>query len=263
MFNLEQAIADWRNQMLAAGIKSPVPLEELETHLREEIEQQMKSGLNEQEAFNHVVEKIGQPSLLKTEFKKIGWFVDRMGENKSARTKQILSVLWFALCTRFLIEILSSPVVGAMILYFPHYWSDFAICVTLLGSAGVCGSILLFYGAKLGQYVVRSLAIYGFLLSVFECATVDTSFAGMIPRYGFGVLAMFNLVTIWLLDPPQQPKLTTRCRIIRIVLLGLIAVVAQYFALRAVSSLAIGFIIFNLVTIWLFGPPQKTTLAAK
>ena len=45
MFDLEKAIADWRRQMLAAGIKTPVPLEELESHLREEIEQQMKSGL--------------------------------------------------------------------------------------------------------------------------------------------------------------------------------------------------------------------------
>jgi hypothetical protein len=45
MFNLDQAIADWRRQMLAAGIKTPVPLEELEIHLREDVEQQMQSGL--------------------------------------------------------------------------------------------------------------------------------------------------------------------------------------------------------------------------
>ena len=37
MFNLEQAIAEWRQQMLATGIQTPVPLEELEIHLREEI----------------------------------------------------------------------------------------------------------------------------------------------------------------------------------------------------------------------------------
>jgi len=37
MFDLEQAIIAWRQQMLAAGIKSPVPLEELENHLRDEI----------------------------------------------------------------------------------------------------------------------------------------------------------------------------------------------------------------------------------
>ena len=47
MPDLEKSIAEWRRQMLAAGIKTPVPLEELEIHLREEIEQQMKSGIGE------------------------------------------------------------------------------------------------------------------------------------------------------------------------------------------------------------------------
>jgi len=71
MFNLEQTIADWRRQMRAAGIKSPVPLEELEIHLHDEIEKQMKSGLTELEAFNSGVRKIGQAHALKNEFKKI------------------------------------------------------------------------------------------------------------------------------------------------------------------------------------------------
>ena len=71
MFDLEKSIAAWRRQMLAAGIKSPVPLEELEIHLREEIEQQMKSGLNEQEIFNSAVHKIGQAHLVQNEFKKV------------------------------------------------------------------------------------------------------------------------------------------------------------------------------------------------
>ncbi len=71
MFNLEKSIAEWRRQMLAAGIKTPAPLEELEIHLREEIERQMKAGLNEQKAFNSAILKIGQARALKTEFKKV------------------------------------------------------------------------------------------------------------------------------------------------------------------------------------------------
>jgi Na+/melibiose symporter-like transporter len=71
MFDLEQSIADWRRQMLAAGIKTPVPLEELEIHLREEIERQMKSGLNEQKAFEISVQQIGQSENIEIEFKKI------------------------------------------------------------------------------------------------------------------------------------------------------------------------------------------------
>jgi hypothetical protein len=71
MFNLEQSIAEWRQQMLGAGIRTPVPLEELEIHLREETERQAKSGLSEKSAFKSAVEKIGRPDKLKTEFRKI------------------------------------------------------------------------------------------------------------------------------------------------------------------------------------------------
>ena len=70
MFDLDKAITGWRQQMLAAGIKTPVPLEELEIHLREEIERQMKSGLSPQQAFGSAEKKVGRASELKREFKK-------------------------------------------------------------------------------------------------------------------------------------------------------------------------------------------------
>ncbi len=70
MFHLEQSITEWRTQMLAAGIKSPVPLEELESHLREEIQQQLKLGQEEHRAFEISVQKIGRPELLENEFQK-------------------------------------------------------------------------------------------------------------------------------------------------------------------------------------------------
>src|SRR6185312_3404267 len=70
MRDLEEKISTWRKQMLAAGIKSPVPLEELEIHLREEIERQMKLGLDGQKAFEISTQQIGQPKQLKNEFNK-------------------------------------------------------------------------------------------------------------------------------------------------------------------------------------------------
>jgi hypothetical protein len=70
MFDIEKSIADWRKLMLAAGIQTPVPLEELEIHLREDIERQTKLGLDEQEAFKTAIQRIGQPKMLKSEFKK-------------------------------------------------------------------------------------------------------------------------------------------------------------------------------------------------
>jgi hypothetical protein len=72
MFDLEQAIADWRRQMQSAGIKTPVPLDELEAHLRDDIERQTKSGRTEAEAFDSAVGEMGQAGALKCEFKKAG-----------------------------------------------------------------------------------------------------------------------------------------------------------------------------------------------
>ncbi len=71
MFNLEQAVLEWRQHMLAAGIKSPVPLEELENHLREDIEQLAKSGQDEQTAFAAAVQKIGSGYMIRNEFGKV------------------------------------------------------------------------------------------------------------------------------------------------------------------------------------------------
>ena len=71
MFNLEEKITDWRKQMLAVGIQAPVPLEELENHLRDELAQQMKIGLTAQTAFSIAVEKIGHGYALQNDFQKV------------------------------------------------------------------------------------------------------------------------------------------------------------------------------------------------
>ena len=70
MFNLNQAIAEWRRQMRSAGIKTPVPLDELESHLRDEVEQRMRSGSNARQAFDIAIDRIGQSRALKEEFTK-------------------------------------------------------------------------------------------------------------------------------------------------------------------------------------------------
>jgi H+/Cl- antiporter ClcA len=71
MFNLDQSISEWRQQMLAAGIKTPVPLEELEIHLREDVERQMQSGVNAQNALEAAMQRVGQADVLKNEFGKV------------------------------------------------------------------------------------------------------------------------------------------------------------------------------------------------
>jgi len=69
MFNLEQAIAQWRKQMLATGIKAPVPLDELESHLRDHIAR-LKTGVSEEDAFHTAKQELGDAKVLKREFSK-------------------------------------------------------------------------------------------------------------------------------------------------------------------------------------------------
>ena len=76
MFNLEQAITDWRRQLLAAGLQTPVPLEELESHLRDEIERQVQSGVSEPAAFDAAVRVIGPAGTLQWEFAKAAGIVE-------------------------------------------------------------------------------------------------------------------------------------------------------------------------------------------
>ena len=67
MPDLEQQIAEWRRQMLSAGISAPALLDELESHLREDIERLIESGVDPYEAFQTASCRIGRVDALKEE----------------------------------------------------------------------------------------------------------------------------------------------------------------------------------------------------
>jgi hypothetical protein len=70
MFNLNQAIKKWRQEMLAAGVKNPEALDELEIHLREEIRSLASAGASETEAFRLAAGRVGNPGAVAVEFEK-------------------------------------------------------------------------------------------------------------------------------------------------------------------------------------------------
>jgi len=78
MFNLEKATAEWRARMESAGMENSACLDELEAHLREDVEHRMRSGEQEPVAFANAVRELGQATVLKCEFKKN----ERFGEKK-------------------------------------------------------------------------------------------------------------------------------------------------------------------------------------
>ena len=72
MVDLEESFTDWRWQMLAAGFRTPELVEELEQHLREEVEQQLRLSADGPGAFAAAIRRMGPPSELKREFNKTG-----------------------------------------------------------------------------------------------------------------------------------------------------------------------------------------------
>ncbi len=71
MSDLESSIIEWRRQMRAAGLKSGPRLDELESHLREEIGALTSAGASEAVAFEQAVARLGSPHSVSTEFNKI------------------------------------------------------------------------------------------------------------------------------------------------------------------------------------------------
>jgi hypothetical protein len=85
MFHLESSIAHWREQMSTVGIGAAA-LNELESHLREEIGRQIRLGKSEAEAFKISARQIGRPEILRCEFHK----------NEAASSKRIGTVIVLA-----------------------------------------------------------------------------------------------------------------------------------------------------------------------
>jgi hypothetical protein len=202
MFDLEQSIAEWRKQMLAAGIQ-PVPLEELESHLREEIERRVKSVMGAQEAFEITILKIGQPEELKTEFAKDGGIFGFLGDDKFTITNRVFGALWLAFC------LLSFTLICRAMLFHPPLRhpgqiTGFFIALSLLMAiygTGIFGSIFLFRGAKWARHIIRTIAAFYLLCG--------TALAFRHFTLILGVFDSFYLVSVWFLFSPSYAKPST------------------------------------------------------
>jgi hypothetical protein len=205
MFNLEQSITKWRQEMLANGIASPVPLEELESHLREDIERQIEAGTSEETAFETTVARIGRGEQLKTEFARAGGWLNWFGNDKTTRVNRIFGVLWFLSSLHGFANI-------SRVLVTPGLApSSLARYVLLVGlgflSIGILGGIRLFQGTRTGRRIIGCLAAFdliGYTLAwVFESKFFQSS---------GGVFMIFCILTLWFLfsNSPKTPVAATK-----------------------------------------------------
>lgn len=128
--------------MLAAGIKTPVPLEELENHLRDEIARQTKSGQSETQAFESAVQKIGSAQTVQNEFEKVG----DIGEERQWKEGQI----WLGV----ILGSLQLPLIGSVLLN-----SEMTFGQRMSGLAAIATSFLLVAVARLSHRVFPVIPI--------------------------------------------------------------------------------------------------------
>src|SRR5262245_19541406 len=71
MSDLERRLEAWRRAASASGLDAD-GLDELESHLRDEVRQQTQAGHAEDRAFELAVERLGAPQTLAAEFARAG-----------------------------------------------------------------------------------------------------------------------------------------------------------------------------------------------
>ena len=70
MFNLNRQILKWRIGLMMRGAFEKADLDELESHLRDEIDALMPLGLSEEEAFYKAAQRLGDAKFLRQEYLK-------------------------------------------------------------------------------------------------------------------------------------------------------------------------------------------------
>ena len=75
MSSLDQEVIQWRRAMIAGGVADPAVLDELEGHLRDQVEQLVQSGCDFEQSFKTAVERIGDAGELRREFLRANRFL--------------------------------------------------------------------------------------------------------------------------------------------------------------------------------------------
>lgn len=199
MFELDQAIIEWRRQLAVGGIKSATTLDELESHLRGDIERLTESGADPYKAFETASRRIGAVGALGEEFSKTKNFWSSV---KLGGINVVLGALWLVGCLWSFGSMLrqSRPpdVSGASLdTRLVLLMNLLAILIYLFG---MVGSLLLILGARWGREITRTVALLFFIACLGQVMNFRMS---AVWREWCGVVAVFSVVSIALLHTAQ------------------------------------------------------------
>jgi len=191
MFNLEQSIANWRRELSVSGIDTPRVLDELESHLRGEIQKQLRSDADLERAFASAISRIGSADQLKAEFAKVK-AAKKIGARENLRRWSVIAGISMVYLSLF----------GSW--YFGVRSGKMEITVTdvVLG-IGTVAPIFLF--ERIGRLLAKSLPVINENWIV-VVAMVAIFLGAALFRFCFPAIAPTNLVhlqiaMLWALSP--------------------------------------------------------------
>lgn len=182
MFDLDQAIMRWRRQMAASGVKVPQVLDELESHVRDAVERQVRFGESEPVAFEAAIQELGPPRPLKVEFAKLRY--------RSWLPLTRLSVAGLGLYLIFAALVLfTNDLPGA------ELWLGLAaLAVTLLTCLGVG------IGARRAQHWGAGRTLIGVVSAVVGVGWLTSFLVWILPRLELS-FSQFLVALLWTLAP--------------------------------------------------------------
>jgi hypothetical protein len=234
MRDLEKQIADWRKSMAKATGHRPEALDELELHLRDEIDRLRRAGAADTDAFQTAVSSIGSPSALGAEFGKLA--LARRAKWKPVTIAQVLclglAVLAAVVLTARIGDGRMTVLLASHVLVVTVGYATMFI----MGGVGISYVLASWFGQT------GPTQRYALQRATFQFATLSAvlTFIGIV----LGMIwAKENLGRYWAWDPKENGGLL-------VVSCALIALAVRWF--RPVSSGAIAFITIlgNIGTAW-------------
>ena len=132
MHNLEKLIAEWRKTAATPNVSAET-LDELETHLREKVDQLVRSGMTVSDAFQRAVTELGAMPRISSEFRKLDqavWLPVKLAIGVSALTALVVAI---AVIGRF-----DSSAAGLLLATHVFVVTLGYTMVLLIGGLGIC-----------------------------------------------------------------------------------------------------------------------------
>ena len=132
MHNLDELILEWRKAAATPNVSAET-LDELETHLREKVDQLVRSGMTVPDAFERAVVELGAMSKVSSEFRKLDqpvWLPVKLAIGVTALTALVMTIV--------VIGRLDSSTAGLLLAAHVFVITLGYTITLLLGGLGIC-----------------------------------------------------------------------------------------------------------------------------